>query len=300
MTDGDCFGMLNLSMPELPEVETVRAQLQGVLIGKTIKTVQVRHQKTVGRDRFISKRLAGQTITNIDRFGKLLIFSFRNQDDLFLLIHLKMTGQLLYRASGGRLAGGGHRIADKDLILPNPHTRVIFHFTDDSALYFNDMRLFGYVKRADLALVTKVKSTLGPELIDPKFDVGWFIETLRRRRVVVKAALLDQSFVAGLGNIYVDEALWQARVRPTKRSNRLTKAEGKAIYKAASSVMKQSIKMGGTTFRNFVDVTGKQGNFSHYLEVFGRPGQVCSRCGGLIKKIRSAGRGTHYCPQCQT
>jgi len=161
------------------------------------------------------------------------------------------------------------------------------------------MRLFGYTKLADAKMVATARAGFGPEPIDPEFDVEWFTSALKRRRRPIKAALLDQSFVAGLGNIYVDEALWRAQVRPGRRSDRVTKKEAAAIAAASGNVMREAIAVGGTTFQHFADTGGDRGNFTDYLEVFGRQGQKCRRCDEEIKKIRLAGRGTHYCPGCQ-
>jgi len=286
-------------MPELPEVETVRIQLRNKVIGKTVRAVEVFHNKTVNYDELIEDRLVGKTIADIDRIGKLMIFSFVDEDDLFMLSHLKMTGQFFYVASG-EVSGGGHSMTEADIReLPSKHTRVVFYFTDDSVLYFNDMRLFGYTKAATAAEVTAARAGFGPELIDPTFDTDWFTERLRKRRTPVKAALLDQKFVAGLGNIYVDEALWHAQVRPTRRADRVTKKEAAAIAAASAQVMNTSISVGGTTFQHFVDTGGENGNYTDYLQVFGQQGKPCPRCGSVIKKIRCAGRGTHYCPDCQ-
>lgn len=289
-------------MPELPEVETVRLQLRHKVTDKTIAAVEVFHQKTVNYNEHIEDALMGKTIADIDRVGKLMIFSFVNEPDLFLLAHLKMTGQFLFTDSSGVVSGGGHTMTQADLDLPTKHTRVTFHFTDRSALHFNDMRLFGYTKIATKAAVEKARAGFGPEPIREDFDCEWFGEKLRKRNTPVKAALLDQSFVAGLGNIYVDEALWRARVRPTRRASRVTKAEAALLCKAAGDVMNESIAVGGTTFQHFVDTGGDNGNFTDYLKVFGQQGTACPRqsCNGtLIKKIRCAGRGTHYCPSCQ-
>lgn len=287
-------------MPELPEVETVRLQLLDKVVGKTIKAVEVFHAKTVAHDEQIEDRLMQTTIKHIDRVGKLLIFSFENEPDLYLLAHLKMTGQFFYVDGDSIVTGGGHSMSETDLQeFPGRHTRVGFYFNDGSALYFNDMRLFGYTKLANQSEVEKARTGFGPEPIDPEFDCEWFVDTLRKKKTAVKAALLNQSFVAGLGNIYVDEALWRAMVRPTRRAERVTKKEAAALCAAAGDVMRESIRLGGTTFQNFVDTGGKNGNFSDFLKVFGKQGQECERCGTVIKKIRCAGRGTHFCPGCQ-
>jgi len=287
-------------MPELPEVETVRMQLQSKIAGKTIESVEVFHSKSVNHDETIEDTLRGKNIANIDRVGKLMIFSFVNEADVFLLAHLKMTGQFFYVDTDGDILGGGHSMTTSvDNDFPHKHSRVAFHFSDHTSLYFNDMRLFGYVKIANAAEVSLARSKFGPEPIQADFDCQWFGGKLKKRKTPIKAALLDQSFVAGLGNIYVDEALWRAKVRPTRRADTLTKKEAAELCVAAGDVMNESIKVGGTTFQHFVDTGGQNGNFTDYLQVFGQHGKACSRCGETIVKIRCAGRGTHYCPGCQ-
>jgi formamidopyrimidine-DNA glycosylase len=227
-----------------------------------------------------------------------MIFSFVDDADVFILAHLKMTGQFFY-VENDEVLGGGHSMTAADMDLPMKHTRVGFHFTDNTTLYFNDMRLFGYTKLATAEEVATAKAKFGQEPTNPKFDVDEFTAKLKRRRVPIKAALLDQSFVAGLGNIYVDEALWRAKVRPTRRSDKVTKKEASLLAKASGDVMNESIAVGGTTFQSFKDTEGEKGNFKEYLKVFGKQGTKCERCGGIIMKIRVAGRGTHYCPDCQ-
>jgi formamidopyrimidine-DNA glycosylase len=286
-------------MPELPEVETVRIQLQRKIIGRTIERVEVFHNKSVAYDTQIGDTLHGKTIADIDRVGKLLIFSFVGEADLFLLAHLKMTGQFFYVGKDGKIVGGGHSATVADRTLPGRHTRVAFHFTDQTSLFFNDMRLFGFTKVANAKEVAEARAGFGPEPIDPNFDCDWFIKKVRTRKTSIKAALLDQSFIAGLGNIYVDEALWRAAVRPTRRADRVTKAAASALCRAAGDVMRESIAKGGTTFQHFADTSGENGNFTDHLQVFGQQGKTCVRCGAIIKKIRCAGRGTHYCPGCQ-
>jgi len=275
-------------------------QLQHKVVGKTIASVEVFHAKSVNHDETIEAVLHGKQVSKIDRIGKLMIFSFTDEADVFLLAHLKMTGQFFYVDTHGDVAGGGHSLSEAvNADFPHKHSRVAFHFTDHTSLYFNDMRLFGYAKLATALEVATARSKFGPEPITPDFDCNWFASKLKTRKTPIKAALLDQSFVAGLGNIYVDEALWRAKIRPTRRADRVTKAEAALLCKAAGDVMNESIKVGGTTFQHFVDTGGKNGNFTDYLKIFGRQGTACSRCGEIIKKIRCAGRGTHYCPGCQ-
>ena len=286
-------------MPELPEVETVRLQLKHKVLGKNINSVEIFHMRTVEHNRSFGKKLKGKQFADIDRVGKLMIFSFKDENNLFLLAHLKMTGQFFFVDKKGEVAGGGHSMTAADTKLPTKHTRVAFYFTDGTTLYFNDMRLFGYTKLANAKEVAKAREGFGPEPIDPEFDVDLFTEKLKRRNTPIKDALLDQSFIAGLGNIYVDEALWRARVQPMRKASLVTKKEATAIAAASGDVMNESIAIGGTTFKNFADTDGHAGNFTEYLKVFGKQGEKCSRCGSVILKTRCAGRGTHYCPGCQ-
>lgn len=286
-------------MPELPEVETVRLQLKSKIVGKTISSVEVFHDKSIKGDNNIEDRLRNKTISNIDRIGKLMIFSFVGEDNLFLLAHLKMTGQFFFVDREGGIAGGGHSVAATDLNLPGRHTRVTIHLKDRTSLHFNDMRIFGYLKLTNKKGLEVAKARFGPEPIHPEFDSEWFYEKLKKRKAPIKAVLLDQTFIAGLGNIYVDEALWRAKVKPTRRSDKVTKKEAVALATASGDVMRESIAVGGTTFQHFKDTDGRKGNFTQHLKVFGKQEQACERCGNAIKKIRVAGRGTHYCSRCQ-
>lgn len=286
-------------MPELPEVETVRLQLLHKILDRRLKRVEVFASKSVADNNQFAEILKGKSFSDIDRIGKLLIFHLAKENDLFLLAHLKMTGQFFFRDQAG-VSGGGHSMTTADTReLPGKHTRVAFYFTDGSSLYFNDMRMFGYIKLATAEEVARAKARFGQEPIADSFDTELFASSLKRRKTPIKAALLDQTFIAGLGNIYVDEALFASAVRPTRRADKVTKKEACAIAEASGAVMKKSITVGGTTFQHFADTGGEKGNYSDYLQVFGKQNTPCPKCQTLIKKIRVAGRGTHYCPKCQ-
>ncbi len=286
-------------MPELPEVETVRLQLLHKILNKPIIKVEVFHGKTTGHDKSIEKVLVGKEIADIRRVGKLLIFDLAKESDLFLLAHLKMTGQFFY-VDQKEIVGGGHEQSSADSQdLPHKHTRVAIHFKDKSVLYFNDMRLFGYMKIANAKMVEQAIARFGPEPIKADFDHEKFYQILKKRKTSIKAVLLNQTLIAGLGNIYVDEALFLAKVRPTRLADQVTKKEAFAITKAAGDVMNQAIKYGGTTFQHFSDTDGDAGNYTDLLKVFGKQNTPCPVCGTLIKKIKVAGRGTHFCPKCQ-
>ncbi|MEZ4195667.1 MAG: bifunctional DNA-formamidopyrimidine glycosylase/DNA-(apurinic or apyrimidinic site) lyase [Candidatus Paceibacterota bacterium] len=286
-------------MPELPEVETVRLQLLHKIKGKVIDKVQVLNTKSTGSNRKFASHLKGKKMAHIDRIGKLMIFSFAKEPNFFLLAHLKMTGQFFF-VDKRKVSGGGHTTTKADTTnLPNKHTRIAFYFIDGSTLFFNDMRKFGYVKIANAKEVELAKARFGQEPISDDFDIKTFTASLKRRKTPIKAVLLDQSFVAGLGNIYVDEALYLAKVRPDRHADTITAKEAKAIAKYSGEIMKKSISVGGTTFQHFADTKGEAGNFKDYLKVFGKQNTPCPKCKSLIQKTRVAGRGTHFCPNCQ-
>jgi formamidopyrimidine-DNA glycosylase len=284
-------------MPELPEVEIVRRGLAKVLIGQEIARVEVRESKSTGNDKKFARSLVGRTITGIDRIGKLLIFTL-DQADTYLLAHLRMTGQMIL-TSGKKMVGGGHTLSQQDLDLPGRQTRLVFYFRSGATLFFNDQRKFGYIKRATAAEVARAKAKFGPEPLAPELTLEYFTNLFTGRKTTIKALLLDQSRIAGLGNIYVDEACFRAGVRPSRRADTLSKSEREQLWHAVQEVIKESIAHRGTTFYSFADASGKKGNFSDRLRVFNRTGQPCLSCGGEIKKTRVAGRGTHYCATCQ-
>jgi formamidopyrimidine-DNA glycosylase len=286
-------------MPELPEVETVRLQLLAKVLNKKISKIEVFKPKSAGDNPNFSKILKGNKFSNISRIGKLLIFSFVKEKNLFLLTHLKMTGQFFYR-NKKTVTGSGHTAKPADSKdLPNSHTRIAFQFSDGTSLYFNDMRIFGYMKIASLSEVEFAKSRYGQEPISIDFDTDKFFTILQRRNTSIKAALLDQTFVAGLGNIYVDESLYLAKISPLRKASEVTRREAKLLAKVSGQIMNKAITVGGTTFQHFVDTGGETGNYTDYLRVFGKQNTPCPRCKKTVEKIRVAGRGTHYCPNCQ-
>lgn len=292
-------------MPELPEVETLRLDLEKVLLDKEIISLDVLTVKTAKNGAaFFKKKLVGQKIKSIARKGKLLIFEI-SRPDTFLLAHLKMTGQFIYLENDKKIVGG-HSLKEGNFFesvggsLPNKHTRIIFNFVDGSALFFNDLRKFGYLKivdRKELNLI--LLNNYGPEPLTPDLSLDYLRETLKKRARTIKAVLLDQRIVAGLGNIYVDEALFLSGILPERKSSSLKLKEIISLIKAINQVIALSLKHRGTTFKDFRDAKGNKGNFSKLLKVYGRGGKKCYNCGTEIKKIKVAGRGTHYCPICQ-
>ncbi len=290
-------------MPELPEVEVVRQQLEKKIVNKTIEDIDVRDWKSVKNDRYFITALTGSKFKGIDRKGKYLFFRLTQEEDnqeLFIICHLKMTGRLIFQTPAGRREyGGGHALNRPTPDQPHKHTRVIFTFKDGSHLYFNDMRKFGYLKRSTVKEVKEQKEKLGREPIGENYDREWFADVFAGRQTSVKAVLLGQKDIAGLGNIYVDEALWRSSIRPDRTADSLSSKELDRLFVATREVLEDSLELGGTTFRDFADTGGEKGNFTDKLAVFGREGEKCEQCGASIKKIRCAGRGTHFCPDCQ-
>jgi formamidopyrimidine-DNA glycosylase len=286
-------------MPELPEVETIRLGLLKRLKGVKISDVEVRKAKVVRGDaKKLIKGLRGKRFTTITRRGKLLIFHVSGSE-YYMLVHLKMTGQLIYE-KGKTLIAGGHSWPSLQDPLPNKYSHVIISFADVSTLFFNDMRQFGYVELADEKRLKAVLDVFGPEPLEPDFTFELFEKILGKRSIAIKAALLNQTVLAGVGNIYADESLFLAGIKPTRRVNTLTSAEKRKLFKAIPVMLRRAIKYGGTTFSNYRDVEGKKGNFTRLLKVYGRGGEVCVRCRkSILVKDKVAGRGTVWCPVCQ-
>lgn len=287
-------------MPELPEVETVRRGLHELIIGRKVKGVT--HDTPKGfpnADVDVRNFLVGAEITAVRRRAKVLLIDLSS--DYTLVIHLKMTGQLVFRAKGVAF-GAGH--PNDSLIgdLPDRSTRVTIEFTDGSHLYFNDQRKFGWVRLLPTIEVPNIDfmQKVGPEPLEADFTAEQFAERFtRRKKSSIKAALLDQTVVAGVGNIYADESLWGAKIHPLRHVETITKNEFKLLYSELRTVMNLAIEKGGSTDKNYVNAEGKKGSYMDFARVFRREGKECPRCGTEIIKTRAAGRGTHTCPRCQ-
>lgn len=295
-------------MPELPEVETIRQDLRAVLRGKKITAVAIAKPKmVVGSARTLTKFLVGKTVADIDRRAKLLIFSFKKSDHV-LLLHLKMTGQLIYQSKKDIIAGGHSWPATLTSPaveeLPNKYSHIIFTFQDRTRLFFNDLRQFGYVELVTTEEKNMIVKTYGIEPLTPDFTWENFRDAITNRTTAIKNVLLNQAIIAGLGNIYVDESCFMAKVRPMRAANDLSHDELKLLYRACQQVIKQAIKYRGTTFNSYRDTKGRSGNFVKKLKVYGRAGQLCVRptcrqAGVKLTRTKVNGRGTVYCPSCQ-
>lgn len=286
-------------MPELPEVETVRRGLHELILQKTIQ--QVDHDTPKGFPNApadVRAFLIGSQIIEIRRRAKVLIIELSS--GYALVIHLKMTGQLVY--VGEKRFGAGHPNDSLVHELPDKSTRVTLTFTDDSRLFFNDQRKFGWVKLMPLLEVPNIDfmKKVGPEPLEADFTSEQFRERFKRRaKTNIKAALLDQSVIAGVGNIYADESLWGAKIHPRTLVGAVNDHEFDTLYHELRSVMNLAIEKGGSSDRNYINAEGKKGSYLDFARVFRREGQACPRCGATVEKLRVAGRGTHICPVCQ-
>ncbi len=288
-------------MPELPEVETIRRGLEQTIVGLRVADVEVLELKSLPADAdLIDQQVIGHQVAGLSRFAKVLVMHL--DSSYSLMFHLKMTGQLvLQRADGGRYAGG-HPTKSMADSLPDKSTRVIFTFDGGTRLYFNDQRKFGWIKlvpEADVARDTLV-SRLGPEPLTEAFELPRFAAVLARRKgSPIKAVILDQSTVSGVGNIYADEALHLARIHPAARAGTLSRGEAKRLYEAIRTIIRLGVEHGGTSFTSYVNALGGTGDYLQHSRVFRKQGSACPVCGTVIIKTRVAGRGTHLCPSCQ-
>ncbi len=317
-------------MPELPEVETVKRGLERLIVGRTVADVS--HDWPKGfpnSSNDVDAFLIGARVESVQRRGKALVITLSTEYSI--LIHLKMTGQLVFvpneqhssksKVETPKLAadrqrstislhtspdevrfGAGH--PNESLVghLPDKSTRVVFEFVDGSHLYFNDQRKFGWVKLLPSYAVQDdpfIKK-LGPEPLDTSFVNTIFVQRMRTaNKRMIKAALLDQSVLAGVGNIYADESLWAARIHPTERVSAVSDDRLRVLYTELIRVLKLSIEHGGSTDKTYVNAEGESGSYTSFAQVFRREGLPCTRCGSTIEKSKVAGRGTHTCPQCQ-
>jgi len=288
-------------MPELPEVETVRVGLNLLLPGKKITGVTHNWDKSFpNADEDVQQFLIGAKIVAVARRAKVLLIELDSKYSL--VIHLKMTGQLVFRSNDDQMRfGAGHPNDSLVGKLPDKSTHVTIDL-GDSKLFFNDQRKFGWIRLLPTAEVPNIDfmQRLGPEPLSADFTQADLRTRLKRRvNTNIKAALLDQSVIAGIGNIYADESLWGAKLHPATLVKNVSVSKLNLLYESVRAVLELAIKKGGSTDRNYVDAYGKKGSYLSFAKVFRREGQPCPRCGTIIEKTRIAGRGTHFCPKCQ-
>ncbi len=287
-------------MPELPEVETVKIGLQRLLPKRQIAAVDFDWPKSFpNAEADVQQFLIGAAVTEVKRRAKVLLIEL--DTSYSLVIHLKMTGQLVFRSAAERF-GAGH--PNESLVgeLPDRSTRVTLTFQDGSHLFFNDQRKFGWVRLMPTTEVMNLDffKKVGPEPLSADFTWRDLQARLQRRKNTnIKAAILDQTVVAGVGNIYADESLWGAKIHPSTTVRDLKAAHVHRLYDELTTVLRLAIDKGGSTDKNYVNAEGKRGSYMDFARVFRRENLPCPRCGTTIIKSRVAGRGTHTCPRCQ-
>jgi formamidopyrimidine-DNA glycosylase len=282
-------------MPELPEVETIKRGLAKELVGHRVLTVDVREPKLFIGDPHL---LTNQKIEDIERRAKILVWKLT---DYYMIIHLKMTGQLIFVPNKNqKWLVGGH--PDKAYVadLPHKHTHIIFHF-DSGTLYYNDLRKFGWIRL--LKNVEELKpylAKLGTEYDWPEYTLDYFTQRLaKRKNITIKQALLEQTLVAGVGNIYADESLFCAKIRPTRKVAELKPKEVKKLFGCIPKIFELSLAHGGTSSQTYRKHDGSKGRYLEFANVYKRESLPCKVCGTPIERIKISGRSSHYCPNCQ-
>ncbi|MDR2538871.1 MAG: bifunctional DNA-formamidopyrimidine glycosylase/DNA-(apurinic or apyrimidinic site) lyase [Bifidobacteriaceae bacterium] len=289
-------------MPELPEVETIRRGLEELVVGAKIEAVKILVAKSYrGTHQDLNQYMIGARISQIRRFGKLLVFDLDNGHSF--LVHLAMTGQLVFRSlDSSRDFGGGHPSDSFVHRLPDSSTRFIWRL-DNGLLFFNDQRIFGYIELVATSSVGQIPfiAKMGPEPFHyTEASVEEFLERINHHLgMPIKGAILDQAIAGGVGNIYADESLWMSEIHPATRVHFLTPEQLRAVFIHVAEVIQTSIDHGGSTSRNYINAKGERGRYLDFANVYGRQGLPCARCGTTIVKIKVAGRGTHICPTCQ-
>ena len=269
-------------MPELPEVETIKRDLASTILSQTIVDIEVRDQRVLHhiRPHVFKKKLIGQTFQDVKRRGKGLIFELNPK--LYLFVQVKMTGYFVV----------GEKSDSKE-------TKVIFQLSNGQYLNYNDHRLFGWFFVVDDLKKISYLQTIGPEPLESEFNADWLKTHLKKRTSPIKTLLLNQHFVAGIGNIYASEILFSAKVDPRKKSNRLTQKQTDLVYQSTVRILKDAIEYRGTSMRNYRDSKGEKGTFMNRIQVYGKEGQSCPECQGQIQRIVQAQRSTFFCRTCQ-
>jgi formamidopyrimidine-DNA glycosylase len=274
-------------LPELPEVETIRSQLAPSVTGRRFELVRILDPRLTRPEppEAVAERLEGERVQTLGRRGKYLVFEF--ESGCHLLVHLRMTGSFRHVVSGGASEG--------------PYVRAVVRLDDGSDVVYNDIRRFGTWELLEPgAIAERWGGRLGVEPFGAGFTPRRLAASLRGRRAPIKAALLDQRAVAGIGNIYADEALWRARIHPHRLAGSLSDAEVTRLRNAVRRALELGIARQGATLRDYRDPNGRSGTMQDEFRVYGREGEPCVRCGTPIVKTRAGGRGTWYCPTCQS
>jgi formamidopyrimidine-DNA glycosylase len=301
-------------MPELPEVESLRKSLIPYIQGKKIDSVEVYMPKLVsgrGTKRVASEEMkqkfvdsiSRNTLKSLTRRAKNIIFTFA--DDSVMIVHLKMTGQLVFKpyklSAGEKLVSGGHPIELSVSTLPNKHTYITFQF-ENGTLFYNDVRQFGYLlyfPSIEHAINDGHFAKLGFEPLESDFILKGFESAILKKTGNLKKVLLEQEVVVGLGNIYADEVCFAAKVRPDRLAKTLTKKEIKALYDAIIVIIPKAVELGGSSIADYLLADGSRGNYAREHKVYGRGGKECLVCGNVLSRVINAGRSTVFCSKCQ-
>lgn len=297
-------------IPELPEVETLKLGLQKYIVGKTITDVEVRLKRIFTGD---IKDIIGAKVIGVERFGKGLVINLDN--DYSLAIHIKLTGQLVYKdtndtkgTNGAKDTNGTSGTKVERVEVPNKFTHVIFKLKNNSSesnLYYNDIRQFGWIKvipTQEVGMLSFFKD-LGPEFPlvkkEGSLTIEKFKEILSKSKLAIKPLIMDQKKIAGIGNIYANDGLYLAKINPKRPANSLSSQEIETLYNSLLTVLKKGLQEGGASELTFVNVLGEKGNYQNYTLIYGKTGKACKNCGTKIIRTTLGGRGTFTCPVCQ-
>lgn len=278
-------------MPELPEVETIRKGLQTLLVGHKIRDVIINLPKQLNGE---PEYIIGTKIREVKRFGKGLVIDLEN--GYSITIHVKMTGQMLYKAEG--TVSGNEKI--DILSLPDKYTHVIFKLDRGAELLYRDVRQFGWIKivKSDSVASQPYFKSLGREPLKD-LTLEHFSTILEKRKTPIKILLMDQKQIAGIGNIYANDALYLAGIHPTRPANSLQKKEQQKLFESIEEVLQKGISVGGASEWSYVDALGKAGKYQDFFKVYRKQGTICTKCGTTIETIKMGSRGTFFCPKCQ-
>lgn len=289
-------------MPELPEIETIRKGLMEKVLEKPVLSVRVNNGKILrGPRRGFAEALRGNKFTEIKRRGKMLIFTIAKESGepagKSFLARLGMTGRLVYSEKENGPWGECGRARENS--RTDAHCHFVLHFEGGGVLLFCDSRRFGYLEIADKAGLEAKLGSFGPEPLDRDFTWKKLREILDDRRTAVKALLLDQRRIAGIGNIYADEILFDAKIMPVREARSLSPEEARSLCRSIKRILRKAVRRRGTSFSDYVDAAGEKGGFQEFLKVYGRQGEPCVGCGGIVERTTVAGRGTNFCRVCQ-
>jgi formamidopyrimidine-DNA glycosylase len=280
-------------MPELPEVETIKLGLQKYLVGREIKDIEIRVPKLFDGNK---EDVIGAKIVGLKRIGKGLIIELNN--DFVLAVHLKMTGQLIYSDKSTQNLALSPKVGGRT--LPSGYSHIIFTLDNGAYLYYNDLRQFGWIKvvKKDELMQIPFFKEMGPEPLKD-LTLEKFAKIALGSNLTIKVLLMDQKKIGGIGNIYANDALFEAKIDPRRKAKSLKSEEIKKLYDSILKVLQASLDYGGSSDENFVNALGQEGNYQKHALVYGREGEKCSVCKGLIQRIKLGGRGTFFCPACQ-